>query len=105
MTQPFLELEEGHGLLCIEQLSGDSGARPVAGDLAARIAVWHPGFAAEERNERRVQVVMPNPVSPIGEQKVYDLPCLAVDRRRLLRTRFLPRLDRFTHHAVHRLAK
>ncbi len=79
MTEPFLQLEQRHGLLGVVEPAGDRGPGPVAGDVAADVGRGDTGLAAEHRDDRRVDVALGDPAGPVGELRLGGsdgLPCL-----------------------------
>jgi hypothetical protein len=67
MSEPGLQLEQRHRFLGVVELAGDGGPGPVAGDVAPDIGGGDACLAAEQGNDRVVDVVLVDPAGPGGE--------------------------------------
>jgi hypothetical protein len=105
VTQPFLQLEQGHRLLGVVELTGDRGPRPVAGDVAADVGGWDTGLGTECRNDAFVQVPTADALGSVGEQQVHPLTGLAVQDGGLGWPDRLPGGDSLPQQRVYRLGE
>jgi len=78
MSEPFLQLVQAHRLLGVEELRGDSGARPMTGDPTPNVTLWHTRFPAEFRDWISVQTSRPDTSHSIQEQEIDHLTCFWV---------------------------
>ncbi|WP_435271422.1 hypothetical protein [Streptomyces sp. 1222.5] len=99
-SEPFLQLEQGHGLLGVVKLAGMVGTGPVAGDVAANVGGGNAGFPAEHRDDRPVDVVLGGPAGAKGEHEVRALVRLRVEDGGLVGADRLPGLDRLPQQRV-----
>src|ERR1051326_3678914 len=93
MAQPGLELEQRHRLFCIEQLRRDRGSSPVARDVASGISERNACLAAQERDQRSVEILRWDGLTAETEQHRNGLTGLTIEEMRLNRSMLLPRAD------------
>src|SRR6266513_4994163 len=93
MPEPGVELEERHWLLRIEQLSGDGGSSPVAGNPSSSIVEWHACLPTQERNQCSVEVLRWNRLTAKTEEHGDGLTGLSIGEIGLDWTHLLPGSD------------
>jgi hypothetical protein len=94
MTEPRLQLEQGHRLLGVVELARDRGARPMARDAAARVLPWHARLAAERRDQRVIEVFARDAPGSKTEQQRHGFTRPRIEPQRLHGPDGFPRLDR-----------
>src|SRR5205085_5142894 len=77
-------------LLRIEQLSGDGGSSPVAGNPSSSIVEWHACLPTQERNQCSVEVLRRNRLTAKTEEHCDGLAGLSIGELGLDWTRLLP---------------
>src|SRR4030095_2516292 len=100
VAKPCLELEYGHRLFRVEQLSGNGCPRSVARNASARIFEWHAGFGAEERDESAVEILPWDGLTAKREEQCHRFARLTIDQVGLVRTHALPGSDRIADERV-----
>src|SRR6266404_4890534 len=105
MPQPFLQLEQAHWLLRIEQLRGDGRSCPMTRNFPAKVVLGYTCFATQPWNEPFVHIADPGLSHLVKEQEVDHLPCFVIAQLRLWRPHLLPCIDRLTHRLVNGLRK
>lgn len=105
MSEPCLQLEQGHRLLGVVQQAGDSAPGPAAGDFAADSAGGDSGRRGQRRDDRAVDVVLGDAFGAVGEQELHALAGLGVQRHRLFGADGLPDLDALSEQRVDRLGE
>ena len=105
MPEPGLQVEQRQRLPGVEELAGDRRAGAVAGDGPARVALWHPGLAAEQRDEAGVEVPRADRLGAVGEEEVHRLAGLGIGQRGLRGPERFPGGDGLPDDAVHRLGE
>ncbi|MET7396275.1 hypothetical protein ABZS66_22610 [Dactylosporangium sp. NPDC005572] len=96
VAEPLLQVGERERLAGVEQLGGDGGAGPVAGECAAGVGFGDVGLAAERRDDPvslTVEVGLADQLAAPGEQVLTWLTCLAVGQVRLGWADQLPGVD------------
>lgn len=93
VSEPGLQLEQGHRFLGVVELAGDRGPGPVAGDVPADVGGRDAGLAAEHGDDRVVDVGRGYSPGPEAEQQVHLLGGPGVDERGLGWPDGLPGVD------------
>ncbi|GAA4263868.1 hypothetical protein GCM10022255_112310 [Dactylosporangium darangshiense] len=105
VAEPLLQVGEGEWFPGVEQLGGDGGSGPVAGECAAGVGFGNVGLAAERRDDPVVEVGLADQLAAPGEQVLSRLTCLAVGQVRLDGTDQLPRIDELPDDRVDRFGE
>src|SRR5262249_18525506 len=69
VTEPRLQLEQGHRLPGVVELACDRGARPMAPDAATRVSARYASVAAKRWDERVIEVFARDAPGPKTEQQ------------------------------------
>ena len=105
VSEPGLQLEQGHRLLGVVELAGDGRPGAVAGDVAADVGGRDAGLAAQRGDDRAVDVVLRDRLRAHGEQQVDLLAGLAVKPGGLRGAHRLPGVDGLAEQRVDRLGE
>ena len=105
MTEPGLQLEQGHRFLGVVELAGDRGSGCVAGDVPPDISGGDAGLVAKHRDDRVVDVVAAEPAGSDSEQQVDPLTGAPVQQPRLGRPGSLPGVEDLAEQRVNRLGE
>src|SRR2546428_8534723 len=105
MPKPGLEFEQGHRFFGVEQLGDDGGSCSMAGDAAASILERHACFAAQEWNQRSIEVLRWNRLTAETEEHRNGLTGLSIEEVRLHWTLPLPCVHSVTDQRIDRLCE
>lgn len=103
VSEPRLQLEQGHGFFRVVQLAGDGGAGAVAGDAAAGVDGRYACFAAEYGDDAAVDVAAGDGACAVGEEEVDLFSGAFVGAFGLAGAECLPGVDGLSEQWVDRL--
>src|SRR5690349_20672558 len=96
MAEPFLEFEQGQGVLRIEELRCQGGAGPMAGDSPSGIFVRDTGLAAQQRAQSAVEITLADTVAAVAEKVVHHCTRFLIEQNGLRRSNLFPSSNCFS---------
>ena len=105
MSEPFLQFEQTHRFLSIEQLCGDRGTCSVTCNSTSNIALRHTCFSAQLRDQIMIEARLSDRPHTVEKQEVHDFAGFWFAELGLRWTNFLLGVDGLSHDPVHGLCK
>src|SRR6266496_229921 len=105
MAEPFLEFEQGQGVLCIVELCCESGAGPMAGNSPSGIFFRDAGLAAQQRDQTTIEITLANSVAAIAEKVIHHCTGFVIEQNRLRRSDLFPGSNCFSQNRINWLCE
>src|SRR5215217_3881246 len=96
MAEPFLEFEQGQGVLRIVELRCQSGAGSMAGDSPSGIHFRDAGLAAQQRDQTAIEITLADTVAAIAEKVMHHCTRFLIEQNRLRRSNLFPSSNCFS---------